>query len=154
MAIVPQPVKKGARWLARPMVSVKSWVSWDAIKGNTSYIKDTAKIAFGVEKSERKETFEEAKARLNLTDAQIKDQQAGFLRIALIIGAFGMLSLLYTFYLLWNLQIGAMFVALAVSSLCFVTAARYHFWYFQVKNRKLGCTWREWLDAKVSGDEK
>jgi intracellular multiplication protein IcmV len=136
------------------MVSVKSWVGWDFLKSNTMYVKDSAKSAFEMPKATHEESFEEAQARLKLTDAELKDKQSGFLRIAIVIGVFGLLCLLYTFYLLWNLQIGAAFVALAVTGLCLANAARYHFWYFQVKNHKLGCTWREWLDAKISGDKK
>jgi intracellular multiplication protein IcmV len=153
MKIVPAPVKKGLKWFFKPAVSVKSWVSWDMVKDNTQYVKDSWDNIRQVPKAARVETFEQAIARLNLTEADLKERQGNFLRLALILIAFTLITLLYTLYLLWSGEFGSGALAFVVSLISAVTAARYHFWYFQVKNRKLGCTIREWLDAKVQGDK-
>jgi len=149
----PEQEKPKKRFLARPVSAVQSWVSWDALKDNTTYVKDSTRGLFSVEKPRRQETFEEAVARLNLTESDILDRQKSFLRIAMVIGTLGILTLFYTLYLLWNASFGSSALALTVTLLCIATACRYHFWYFQTKNRKLGCTIREWLDAKVSGGQ-
>ncbi len=137
-----------------PVVNVKAWIGWSAIKSNTQYVSETAKDVLGMPKPQHDESFEEAITRLHLSPEDLQVRQRSFLRIALVAGLCGVLSLLYTLYMLWNLQIGGTILALIVSLIAFASAARYHFWYFQVKNRKLGCTWREWLDAKVSGDNQ
>ncbi|MFN7097984.1 MAG: type IV secretion protein IcmV, partial [Gammaproteobacteria bacterium] len=75
------------------------------------------------------------------------------LRLTIIIGSFAVLILLYTLYLLWQGSFGSASLAFVVMLISIATACRYHFWYFQVKNRKLGCTIKEWLNEKVSGDQ-
>jgi intracellular multiplication protein IcmV len=44
-----------------------------------------------------------------------------------------------------------MVMCLMVSLVAFANAFRAHFWYFQTKQRKLGCTIQEWLNAGVGG---
>lgn len=153
MKIVPAPVKKGLKWFFKPAVSVKSWLSWDMVKDNTQYVKEGWDNIRKVPTAAREETFEQAAERLQLTEADIKERQQSFLRLAIILVAFTIITLLYTLYLLWSAEFGGGVLAFVVSLISAVTAARYHFWYFQVKNRKLGCTVREWLDAKVQGDK-
>ncbi len=143
--------KKGL--LKRAGNGVKSWVSWDAVKSNSSYVKDNARSLFIIQKPEHTESFEEAMKRLNLSEADIQERQSNFLRMVIIIGSFGALTLLYTLYLLWQASFTSAALAFVVTLLCLVTACRYHFWYFQIKNHKLGCTIKEWLNEKVSGDK-
>jgi intracellular multiplication protein IcmV len=38
----------------------------------------------------------------------------------------------------------AAIVSFIILWIALVLAFRYHFWYFQIKNRKLGCTVYEW----------
>lgn len=149
--LTPDKKPKKPGLFKRAGTGVKSWFSWDAIKSNTAYVGDNARSLLDVQKPEHTESFEEAMVRLNLTEADIANQKAAFLRLALIIGSFAIVTLAYTLYLLFQFSLGSAALAFVVTLLCIATACRYHFWYFQVKNRKLGCTINEWLNAKVSG---
>lgn len=149
-----QPPKKPKQGLfKRAGKGIQTWVSWDAIKTNSGYVKENTRSLFVIQKPEHTETFEEAMKRLNLTEADIEVRKSAFLRLAIIIGACGIFALLYTLYLLWHASFASAALAFVVTLLCAATAARYHFWYFQVKNHKLGCTIKEWLNEKVSGDK-
>ncbi|NNM59798.1 MAG: hypothetical protein HKM04_08285 [Legionellales bacterium] len=148
------PVKKPKRGIVGGTVAtVKTWVSWDAVSRESSYVAGNFRSLLKVEKPTHTESYEEALKRLNLTEADMAQKKKDFMRLTLIMGALGVLVLCYTLYLLWNASFGSGALALVVSLLCFATACRYHFWYFQIKNHKLGCTIHEWLNAKVSGGE-
>ncbi len=149
-----QKAKRPRKGIIRGSVAtVKSWVSWDSISRDSAYVAGNFRSLLQVEKPTHTESYEEALKRLKLTEADMEIKKKDFMRLALIMGSFGAVVLLYTVYLLWNFSFGSGMLALVVSLLCFATACRYHFWYFQIKNRKLGCTIHEWLNAKVSGGE-
>lgn len=146
-----KPPKKGL--VKRSVSRAQALVSWNAIKDNAGAITEGTRGIFSVQKEQHHESFEQAKARLHLSEADILERKQGFLKLAIIMGAFGFMVLLYTVYLLWNHSFGGGMLAFVVCLLCFATACRYHFWYFQVKNHKLGCSMKEWLNAKVGGDK-
>jgi len=39
--------------------------------------------------------------------------------------------------------------SLAITSLCLNNYFRYSFWLFQMKHRKLGCSFKEWFNNKI-----
>ena len=54
------------------------------------------------------------------------------------------LIFVYAGYQFFYGSIKAFIVSLVVMLIALVLAFRYHFWYFQIKQRKLGCTFNEW----------
>jgi intracellular multiplication protein IcmV len=56
----------------------------------------------------------------------------------------GLLFLTYTLYMILHLHLG-MILGLLVTALMMLFAYREHFWYFQMKTRKLGNTFKDWL---------
>ncbi len=97
------------------------------------------------------ESFEEALVRLQLTEEDLKHRIREFGRLAFIFVSMAILSFIYTIYLCateggWGVILGF------VITLFLLTRAFYfHFWLFQIKNRKLGCTIKEWLNSTVTG---
>lgn len=91
------------------------------------------------------ETFEAAKKRLNLTDNDILIKQKSLFRLAVLMFASACLLFCYFVYNLLLAHFAAAFVTWIVMSLAFVLAFRYHFWYFQIKQKKLGCTASQWF---------
>ena len=60
----------------------------------------------------------------------------------------------FSLYLLFSGFLLSCLLAIAVSILSLSQAFRYHFWYFQIKHRKLGCTFEEWREGKPRSAEE
>jgi intracellular multiplication protein IcmV len=126
----------------------RAWLGYDSIKDQTRTISSFIKDAATVQQPEHKETFEQALQRLNLNEETIKVAARNYYYYALFFLALAILDFLYGFYLLFSEgSILGFILALAVCALLLAQAFRNHFWYFQIKSRRLGCTFQEWRDA-------
>jgi len=113
----------------------------------TKSITGSAREMIKPRQSEREETFEEAVTRLQLTEEDIQKRKKQFLNLAISFGVFAFVVLCYTVYLFWNGHILAGILGVAVTIMILTQVFRYHFWHFQMKKRKLGCTLKEWLKS-------
>ena len=150
----PGTIRRGFVWTFKPFVNVHQWIGLRNLATMSRGVATAVTNVFVPAKSERTESFQEAIERLNLTPQDVQEKQHAFFRIAMVMGAFGVLCLFYMLYLLWSGHLAAGLIDLIVSLIIFAYAFRFHFWYFQLKNKKLGCTFKEWMDAKVSGEEQ
>jgi intracellular multiplication protein IcmV len=92
------------------------------------------------------ETFDEAVARFNLTEADLKEREKDYLFYAGIFLVLGLVSFVFGFYLLFvKRKFLDCLLGIAVAALFGTQGFRYHFWYFLIKQRKLGCTFDDWL---------
>jgi intracellular multiplication protein IcmV len=84
-------------------------------------------------------------ARFNLTPEDIKEREKDYLFYT---GIFLLLSVslfCFGFYLLIvDRTFAGCLLGIATSALFASQAFRYHFWYFQIVQRRLGCTFAEW----------
>lgn len=144
----------GISWAYKPAVNVKAWMGWDIIKNSSRYVYSLGKSLFVPQKAEGSESFAEALVRLNLTEADLKIRQQEFMRLFLIYAAMGVAIVLYSLYLFYNLSFMGGLLTLVVASLAFGLAFRYHFWMFQMKQRKLGCSVREWWHSQIDDSNK
>lgn len=140
---------KGAKWSLKPFFEIPRWIGTSTIKRNATIIREQAIEVTRVRQSTRKETFDEAIARFGLTEQDILLRQHAFLRLALTFAGVGALVLCYAMYLLWCDYAIAGMIAFVVGLLSLGYAFRYHFWFFQTKHRKLGCTFKDWLQGSV-----
>ena len=93
----------------------------------------------------RKETFEQAIQRANLSEDDLKKLSRRFIhQVYLYLGA-TFFGFIYAFYLLFNVNIVSGLLVIMLALYLIIKAYRAHFWYFEIKNRKLGCGFREWL---------
>ena len=125
--------------------SPAKWAGVDHIKTQTHGIKSLINAFFVPQKPMYEESFEEALERLGLTEADLQQRQKEFqFLMRFFLGIAGVL-VLYAVYLIfkhaWWPVAGTGGVLLIVLSQVF----RYHFWLFQIKRRKLGCSIWEWL---------
>ena len=97
------------------------------------------------QKAKRTETFEEAMVRLRLSKADISQRTQEFKRLFIIFLVIFIVLLSYTVYLLSEGSIRPGLVSLVLTFIVLAQIFRYHFWLFQIKQRKLGCTLREWF---------
>lgn len=145
---------RGIKRVAKPFVDVPTWIGYEQIKDSAKKIGQNAKSLFVPAKAERTETFEEAMLRLNLTEQHLSARQSEFKRLIIILSLTGFTVLAYTIYLFWNSSFRGGIASLGLAILIFSYSFRYHFWLFQIRQRKLGCTLREWLDSGIMGDKK
>lgn len=142
-------IGNGVKWSLKPFFDISQWVAATEVKRQARLIREQAIDVGSVKKAERSESFEEAASRLGLTTQDIISKQKTFLRLALCFIAMSLLALSYAIYLFWHAAPWAGGIAFTVGLVALGYAFRYHFWFFQVKQRKLGCTTREWLQGKA-----
>lgn len=99
------------------------------------------------------ETFEEAVKRMRLSEQDLEDRKKLFLRQTLIYLGVAFLVAGYGVYLAFQQSLMGMSLSLVVAALSFSYAFRSHFWLFQVKQKKLGCTFKEYLNSSVKGEK-
>lgn len=129
---------------------VGKWIDYDQLKNSTSRIVNISKAVFSPEQAERTETFEQAMERLNLTEAELKQRLVEFTRLFII---YLIVSVLIFSYSVWiviaNKNIMGFFMGFCITIFALTHAFKYHFWMFQIKHRKLGCTLRDWFFDKT-----
>ena len=105
-----------------------------------------AKELFKPQKAKYDKNFAEAMQRLNLTEEQVTEQMKIRLHMALIYIGIALAIFIYAIYLLINGHFFAGILAITLGVLMSVYAYREHFWYMQMKQHKLGCTFKEWVE--------
>ncbi len=141
MADKPDKPKK------KPFFNVSRAMGLGFLSSFNKTIAHNARLLFKPKKSDRQETFEEAKIRLNLSEEDIQKRARDCAKFALGFAIFAFLTLFYMIYLFWHAHIAAGLLAFVITVMVLTQAFRYHFWYFQMKSRKLGCTFKEWLES-------
>lgn len=96
---------------------------------------------------QKEETFEQALVRLKLTRAQADSIASRYRWFALLFFLIGLCLFGYAFFLLFKyFSIAGWLLSLAATALSFSYAFSFDFWSFQIRSRKLGVTWKEWLE--------
>lgn len=139
--------------ILKSIFKIRQWVDWERMKGFTRYLVVGFKRFFIPQPAARAESFKVAKARFNLSEAELLARQKGLLRLSIlmILMAIGLLA--YCIYHLFLTNFLASFLSFVVMLIALVLAFRYHFWYFQIKEQKLGCTIQEWFREGVMGEK-
>ena len=96
-----------------------------------------------------KETYEEAIVRLKLTDADIAERKKMFMAQVIMYMAAGFAVLGYAVWLAFQGYFTGMGIAFLVAVLSMAYAFRSHFWLFQMRQKRLGCTFKEYLDSTL-----
>lgn len=125
------------------------WVGYESIKAQTQGVWVSLKGIFFPPKAGRQETFEQAQNRLHLSEADIQSKAAAFLNYSYAFILLAICTFIVSFFYLFTYHTFAgWLLGLAVATLFASQAFRFHFWYFQMKHRKLGCTFEEWKRGK------
>ena len=133
---------------------LRTWSDWDRIKTANRYLGRGIKKLTVPQKSRVTESFEAAKQRLNLTDKDLLVRQKALLRVAIIMVVFAVFLLTYAIYRFYYHNNKSGVLSLIVMLIALVFAFRYHFWYFQIKEHKLGCSINEWFREGLLGDKR
>lgn len=135
-------------------LNVPSWINWSQIKANTSFVARIVKRLFVPEKAEFDETFDAAVKRLHLSESDLRTRQQYLIYEMSFYLFIAALFILYTGYLLVKTNFIIASVGMLLFCLSIVKACAAHFYYFQIKHRKLGCTFKEWLNNEIIPEPK
>jgi intracellular multiplication protein IcmV len=129
----------------KTFVDPNAWLGYDTVKTETKGVWSLFRAVFRrPAKPVREESFEQAVKRLHLTEKDIKEAQDTYFFYAMIFAMAGAVILLVAFYLIFNGHFLGFLLGMAVGAVMLAHAFRNHFLYFQIKHRKLGCTFEEW----------
>lgn len=133
-------------------VRADRWLSLSYLSETTNRLKSMVTDTITPQKASRSETFEQAMRRLKLTEDDIKARQKEFKRLVAVFLVMSLIIICYGFYLAFIGKVLSAMITLGLSLFSLAQAFKYHFWLFQIKKRKLGCSVREWFNDKVFED--
>lgn len=129
----------------KSLVNFPAWMGWSEVKSNARLITGMAKNLTHLSEPEHEETYEQAVARMQLTPSMLAQRERVLFRLACFYFLLTVALLAYTVYLFfigtWVSVMMSGVLVLIGGSLAF----REHFWYFQMRQKRLGCTFKEWL---------
>lgn len=134
----------------------KTWGDWKRTKSMTDFFVNAFKRLFVPRKlnPEDAQKFDELVEKMALSDEDLKNRLTNFRRlyILMIVAAFFFYA--YAMYQLLYGGLLSVILALVVMFVCVALAFRYHFWHFQIKHRRLGCSLTEWFKTSFMGGDK
>lgn len=137
----------------RTFLNPTAWLDFDSLKMQNRTIWQVLSSIFTTPKPERQEDFASAMKRLKLSEADVTNAIKSYRHYALMFFGIGLLIFIYAFYLLFRYgELMGWLLAMAASALFFSQAFKYDFWSLQMKERRLGMTFKEWK-ASVLGSK-
>ncbi len=140
--------------IIKPAVDVPKWVDYQQLVKNNRSIFSFIKKFFIPEQAKIQESFEEALSRLKLTSADLMQRRKEFSRLMWIWIFLFLINIAYSIYLLHHHSYRGFYPCLGISIIILTQVFRYHFWLFQIKQRRLGCSFRNWLNGQFIGKKK
>lgn len=128
---------------------VDRWISWEYLSETTDRFKILITDIFIPKKASFSETFDEALQRLELSEEDLIQRKKEFSRLFYFFLGLTLLIIVYALYMAVKGNMVPSLIAFCLALYALAQAFRFHFWLFQVKNRKLGCTLKEWFNSRV-----
>jgi len=142
----------GMLWkVAKPFVDVKTWIGYAQLKEMSNGVGETVKRLFIPQKAEHEETFEAAMQRFNLTEEALKQRIQAFTLLSIFWLLLALGLCVYGAHLIGQRSFHGFFACVGLALICFAQSFYYHFWRFQMKQRRLGCTIQEWFNSNFRG---
>jgi len=134
-------------WMGRTFLNIFQWSNYTNIAHMTSQLVRFSNTIFIIHPSRSTANFSEVVTQFHLTENDLirRAQYFGKL-ISFWLFVFGVVCLYALYLIIKGVWLGVLStVILAIMILCQVF--RYHFWLFQLKQRRLGCSFDEWFQA-------
>lgn len=147
-------IGRGITGTVKSCVNVKGWIGYDNIKSQTIMLSGLIKAIFFHKQQKIVETkdFDTVLKQMNVTEEDLKKRAAMYLRRSIVFFCVGILGLIYMIYIfLVKKYLLAGIVMLLISIVLFLQAYSMNLYYIQIKRRKLGLSFKEWLSSLVSG---
>lgn len=126
--------------------NVKFWSDYERLHSGYSAISRMFQTLFIPKKAQKIQSLEEVMHQYRLNAHDIVKKQQAFWRLTMIMLIVSSLIFCYAIY---HLMHHRYHVALLTGSILLIPLAlafRYHFWYYQLKSQRLGCTFTQWLN--------
>jgi intracellular multiplication protein IcmV len=145
----------GIKKIIKPFVDVPKWIGYRQLAKSSQSVFALVKKFFVPEQAGTQESFEEAMLRLKLTQADLIQRSKEFTRLMWVWIFLFLFSVTYSIYLLHEHAFRGFFPCIGISIIILTQIFRYHFWLFQIKQRRLGCGFRDWLSSQfIIGKKK
>lgn len=135
-------------------VRVDKWMSLNYVKDVSNDTRSILKNLVIPQKATRTETFEEALVRLHLSENDIQQRKKEFTRLVYLFLTLSLIIIGYAIYMIIKGYPLVGLISFCLASYTLSQAFHFHFWLFQMKNRKLGCTIKEWFNSKIDNPIK
>ena len=133
--------------------NVRNWLDFDRLKAFTLYLWNGFKRMFVPQSKEASETFDEALKRMNINENDLQNKKKALYRLSILMCVFAACVFIYAVYHIFFGGIKAVLLSFVLMAIALILAFRYHFWYFQIKERKLGCSIQEWYRQGFMGEK-
>lgn len=137
----------GIKKIIKPLVDVPKWIGYRQLAKTNREFFSFAKKFFVPEQATTEESFEAALLRLKVTEADLVQRLKEFRRLMWIWITLLLICVAYSIHLLSEHALRGFFPCIGLSLVILTQVFRYHFWVFQIKHRRLGCTFRDWFNA-------
>lgn len=134
----------------RTFFNPSAWIGINELKGYTQIYKEVIKNTFEKPKPRHRESFTQAVKRQGLTEKYLKTIEKQYFITCIVFLVLAGLTFVASFvYLIHHKTFAGWLLGLSVTALLLTQYFRYSFWHFQIKHRKLGCTFAEWRSGKI-----
>lgn len=149
-------IRKGISSGLSKVFSPTQWMGYDSLRQNGLLIGRIFRRSMGQDKKQKLTgmSFEECVAHFNLSEADIQNKIKNMLQIVYFCLILAGLCFAYAIYLFVSAKAMAGFVTLILMSVMLSYAFREHFNYFQMCQRRLGCTMKQWFNFVLKGHKK
>ena len=142
--------KLGFKSTFKSAFNFKSWIGWDSLAQNSSWIRSMFTALVKVQKTATvKETFEEAVKKYGYTPDFLAEQSDKLRLAARIYGSALGLGITYMVWLFYKKLWMAFIVMGTINFLIFSYYFRERFWLMQIQHKKLGMTMQDWFRYTV-----
>lgn len=134
----------------------RAWGDWNRTRFMTNYFINAFNRLFVPRKinPDDAQKFDELAEKMGLSEKDISIRLTNFRRMYLLMVFAAFLFYAYAMYQLLYGGTLSVILALVIMLVCLSLSFRYHFWHFQIKHRKLGCTLKEWFQTTFIGGDK
>lgn len=133
------------RFFYKTFFDFPSWLGIRQFKETNKILGGYLKQSYTVKQATRRETFEEALQRMRISPEDLVLIVKSNTRNFYVMLVFALSLVIYSGYLLLSGHMGAVLLDIMVIGFVLVRAFQFSFWNFQIKQRRLGCTFKEWL---------
>lgn len=134
------------------LFNIPAWFGADAIGEGAGWIGQLArKVFFRSATPGEIEDFAVVVKRLGVDERGLEEQQKRFVKVSWVFFVLAIFDLFYVAYLWSRASFLVIFGAMIVCALFLIQAYSYSFWVFQIKQRKLGCTFKAWVNWILRG---
>lgn len=137
---------------SKNIFKIRQWCDYDRVQASTVYIvRGLSRLFIPRRNSAAAESFDAAVARMRLSPQELTSKQNSLYTLSILMCCIAAVILGYAFFQLYYGAMRVFLICIILTLIALALAFRYHFWYYQIKMRKLGCSFREWYRQGLRG---